>query len=306
MIPRLRRKRKPDRPSRDQLMPPEGVPLTMQIAGVGVRLGAQITDIAITTAVLVCIMILLATLNITGPRTIVAIGALLFFLIRVPYYILAELAWNGQTLGKRIMKIKVVSHDGGPLTTHALVLRNMMKEAEVFLPATLVLTLDAEQLVPSLIALAWTAGSILVVVVNKRRRRLGDYMAGTYVIHLPDPVLLSDLSSDARAAAKGPDDIGFLTHQLEYYGAYELQTLEKILRAEERPAQTAAEKTRRAETLAAIVERIRAKIDYADAVPEAVHLKFLRAFYNAQRAHLEQKQIFGETRADKFHNQNTE
>lgn len=290
----------------DILMPPEGVPLHFPVAGFGVRVGAQITDVLITGLAAVAVLVLLVTTGAVQPWWIAGVGMALFFFIRIPYYVLSELAWNGQTLGKKFMKIKVVSNDGGPLTTHALVLRNLMKEAEVFLPATLVLTLDAEQLVPSLIALAWTAGSILVVVLNKRRRRLGDYMAGTYVIHLPDPVLLSDLSSDARAAAKGPDDIGFLTHQLEYYGAYELQTLEKILRAEERPAQNAAEKTRRAETLAAIVERIRAKIDYADAVPEAVHLKFLRAFYNAQRAHLEQKQIFGETRADKFHNQNTE
>lgn len=286
----------------DILMPPEGVPLHFPVAGIGVRIGAQITDILITGLGALAIVILLLSTGAVSPFFLLGVGAMLFFLIRVPYYVLSELAWNGQTLGKKFMKIKVVSHDGGPLTTHALVLRNLMKEAEVFLPATLVLTLDAEQLVPSLIALAWTVATILVMVLNKRRRRLGDLMAGTYVIHLPQPVLLKDLASDQAVVPKGADGIGFLTHHLEHYGAYELQTLEKVLRAEEQPERGRTDRERRMATRAAIVERIRAKIDYADAVPEDQHLTFLRAFYNAQRAHLEQRQIFGETRADKFHN----
>ena len=98
------------------------------------------------------------------------------------------------------------------------------------------------------------------------------------------------------------NDFGFLTHHLDHYGAFELQTLEKVLRAEDRPPSNNTELQRRKATLAAIVERIRVKIDYADPVPPSAHRSFLRAFYNAQRAHLEQKQIFGETRADKYHN----
>ncbi|WP_306142034.1 RDD family protein [Roseibium sp. MMSF_3412] len=305
MIPRLRRKRKTERPSRNQLMPPEGVPLTMQIAGVGVRLGAQITDIAITTAALVCIMILLATLNITGPQTIVAIGALLFFLIRVPYYILAELAWNGQTLGKRIMKIKVVSHDGGPLTTHALVLRNMMKEAEVFLPGTLVLMLDASSPLGSLLAFGWIAICLFVPIFDRYRRRLGDMMAGTHVIHLPVPVLLKDLAREPRVMTRDKKGFVFLSHQLDHYGAFELQTLEGLLRAQEtRPSGNIL--AERDKTIAAIVEKIRKKIGYASPVPPADRVKFLQAFYKAQREHLEQRQLFGDRRENKHYAQNGE
>ncbi len=285
-------------------MPPEGVPLHFPVAGFGVRLGAQIADILITGLGALALIIILATSGLVAPLWLVSVGAALFFFIRIPYYVMSELAWNGQTLGKRLMKIKVVAHDGGPLTAHALVLRNLMKEAEIFLPGTLVLTLDAEQFLPSLAALAWTIGTVLVMVLNKRRRRLGDLMAGTYVIHLPQPVLLKDLASDAPVVPAGQNGFGFLTHQLDHYGAYELQTLEKVLRAEENQPQSKAETERRQETRTAIVERIRAKIDYADAVPLEAQLPFLRAFYNAQRAHLEQRQIFGETRADKFHRAN--
>ena len=285
----------------DILMPPEGVPLRFPVAGVGVRIGAQIADILITGFAALAAILLLAATDAVDGRWLGGIAAALFLFVRVPYYVLGELAWNGQTLGKKMMKIKVVAHDGGPLTTHALVLRNLMKEAEVFLPATLVLTLDADHLLSSLAALAWTVGAVLIVVMNKRRRRLGDLMAGTDVIHLPDPLLASDLSARAAPRPAGAQGFGFLSHQLEHYGAFELQTLERVLRVEEQPARDAAERARRDEVLAAIVARIRARIDHADPIPQAAHLAFLRAFYTAQRAHLEQKRMLGETRADKFH-----
>ncbi|MEL6689055.1 MAG: RDD family protein, partial [Pseudomonadota bacterium] len=50
-----------------------------------------------------------------------------------------------------------------------------------------------------------------------------------------------------------------------------------------------------------IVENNRRKIGYADAIKPHEAVDFLRAFYNAQRAHLEQRQIFGERRQDKHY-----
>jgi len=279
--------------------PPEGVPLTFQMAGVGVRLGAQITDILITFGAAGALVLLLAFTGIAGPQTVFAIGALLFFAIRIPYYAFTELLWNGQTLGKRLMKIKVVSHDGGPLTTHALVLRNLMKEAEVFLPATLLLTLDAAAPVASWLAMGWIAMALLIPLGNAHRMRLGDMMAGTHVIHLPDPVLLKDLTTEAprRKTREDKGGFAFLAHHLDHYGAFELQTLETLLRAQDRPE---ARRSQQA-TLAAVVEKIRAKIGYADPVRPADHLTFLRAFYNAQRQHLEQRQLFGDKRENKHY-----
>ncbi|WP_346892532.1 RDD family protein [uncultured Roseibium sp.] len=300
-IPRLRRKKK-DRPSPDILMPPEGVPLTLPVAGVGVRLAAQITDVIITVLASGCLLILLAALNLTSPRTIFAIGALLFFFIRVPYYIVSELAWNGQTLGKRFMKIKVVSHDGGPLTAHALVLRNLMKEAEIFLPATLLLTLDVASPLESIASLAWITMGLMVPILNRYRRRLGDIMAGTHVIHLPVPVLLKDLATETPVVGEDRKKIVFLSHQLDHYGAFELQTLEALLRAQSQRSTAGAEQQRNA-TIETIVEKIRKKIGYADPVPPADRLRFLQAFYNAQREHLEQRQLFGDRRENKHYAQ---
>ncbi|MEL7255585.1 MAG: RDD family protein [Pseudomonadota bacterium] len=293
----FRRKPKPDGPPPGQLLPPEGVPIHLGIAGVGVRMGAQIVDLILTLAAGIALLILLATLDLTTPSTWGAVASMLFFFTRIPYYVLAEIVWNGQTLGKKLMKIKVVSHDGASLTTHALVVRNLMKEAEVFLPGTLLITLDASEPVYTLIALVWIIGTLMVPLCNKRRRRLGDLIAGTYVIHLPQPVLLADVARYAPAQAK-TEEFTFLSHHLDHYGAFELQTLEDLLRAQATGTPYQTSKTY-AETLGKVVENIRRRIDYADKVTPEARVRFLQAFYNAQRAYLEQRQLFGDRRSDK-------
>lgn len=297
----FRRKKHNSGPDPNQILPPEGVPLRLEIAGLGARLGAQITDVLITGVAAVSIIILLGALSLTAPNTLMAVAMLLFFVIRIPYYVLAELAWNGQTLGKRFMKIKVVSHDGGSLGTHAVVLRNLMKEAEIFLPGTLLLTLDETSPISSSIALAWVLGVLAVPLFNRYRQRLGDMMAGTHVIQLPVPVLLGDMAREGSRPTKDNEGFTFLAHQLDHYGALELQTLEGLLRASERRDLTPAARKNQTKTVEAIVEKIRLKIGFADAVKSDDNLRFLRAFYNAQRAHLEQRQLFGDRRADKFH-----
>ena len=296
-----RERRAERRRAADTVMPPEGVPLRLPVAGVGVRISAQIADILITGIAAMCIVLLLFVARVASPETAIAIASLLFFLIRVPYYVLAELVWNGQTLGKKWMKIKVVSHSGGSLTTHSLVLRNLMKEAEIFLPATLLMALDAESPIASLIGLAWVMATLSVPLIDSHRRRLGDFMAGTHVVHLPVPVLLKDMAREQPKRSKEASAIySFLPHQLDHYGAFELQTLETVLRRATSSA-SPHERTRNTRTLATIVERVRAKISYADPVPPSEAGEFLKAFYNAQRAHLEQRQLFGDRRADKHH-----
>lgn len=308
MIWPFRRKGKKKKPKRherprDTLVPPEGVPLHFDVAGVGPRIGAQMIDILITVLFAVAVVIVMSELQLARGNTLMAIFLLLFFIGRIPYYVLTELLWNGQTLGKRMLKLKVVSANGRSLTPQSLVVRNLMKEAEVFLPGTLIFTLDANRPIASIIGLLWIAGTLAVPLFNKRRRRLGDIAAGTYVIHLPEPILLPDLAQapmPAVALGKKAAEFSFLPHQLDHYGAYELQTLEDLLRIKPKDRNAATE-ARRTATLAAVIEQIRKKIDYAEKVPDDAHERFLRAFYNAQRAHLEQRQLFGDKRADKHH-----
>ena len=299
MIRRWRKKRAIN-PSPHELIPPEGVPLQLAVAGVGVRLGAQIIDVLITGFAWVAILILLGALDATSASTFQAVAILLFFFIRIPYYVLSELAWNGQTLGKRMTSIKVVAYDGGPLTAYALVSRNLMKEAEVFLPGSLLFAMGGDQPIFSIISLVWIIVAFAIPALSYRKRRLGDMIAGTYVIHLPIPILFKDMAAEPNPMAV-QQAFPFLPHQLDHYGAFELQTLEALLRAQSNNPRTTAAAKNQSATLASVVDRIRKKIEYADAVKQGDQLKFLQAFYNAQRAHLEQRQLFGDRRADKHH-----
>jgi len=120
------------------------------------------------------------------------------------------------------------------------------------------------------------------------------------VIRLPDPVLLSDLAAVAQAKRAKQPEFVFLPHQLDHYGAYELQTLEQVLRSGQKHLEPAAHENHK-KTLATIVDKVRNKIEFAEAVRPSDHDAFLDAFYKAQRAHLEQKQLFGERRSDKHH-----
>ena len=126
---------------------------------------------------------------------------------------------------------------------HQVVARNLMKEMEVFLPGTYLLIAAGLGVVEGALVLAWIAGLIAVPVFGKRGQRVGDIVAETLVIHQPRRLLEPDLAAAATAAAG--QRFVFLPHQLEHYGAYELQVLEKFLQGGERRGNAAVRPERR-------------------------------------------------------------
>ena len=278
--------------------PPEGVVLNFQVAGLGARFGAQFLDLLLTSLLIFGIMILLAVLEIGSWEFLSALGALLFFFIRAPYYIITELLWNGQTLGKRISKLRVVSADGRTLQPYAVAVRNLMKEMEVFVPGTALFAIAGLGFFEAIILLIWIAILLAVPLTNHKRQRLGDMIAGTYVIYQPKAVLMPDIATRAPVAQE--DRFTFLPHQLDHYGAFELQTLERVLQVDTSDYSTPM-RDRHRRNVAAIVEKIRAKIEYTDRIEQGDREAFLQAFYRAQRRYLETRQLFGDAREDKFH-----
>ena len=273
------------------ILPPEAVPIRLEIASGGARFGAQALDILITFGGLFLLFWALIWVNVLDWSMLATLFFLLVFLIRVPYYILSELVWNGRTIGKRIVRIKVISADGQRLTPHQIVARNLMKEVEVFMPAT---TLLSGSFQSGWVGLALTLWMVLVLCVplfNKRRQRLGDMIAGTLVVDQPTAVLLPDL-----AATQGAAGVGFVfqPEQLDVYGRFELQTLEQILR--NRPK---TEEQRR--RVSDVVHTIRRKVKFEEDVAARDEWDFLTDFYRQQREFLESRHLFGDTREDKFH-----
>lgn len=273
------------------ILPPEGVPIGFEIASLGTRFGAQFLDILITFGGLFLLFLALFWIGVLDWSLLATLFLLLFFFIRVPYYIFSELVWNGRTLGKRIVKIRVISNDGGRLTPHQIVARNLMKEVEVFLPATTLLSGTLENGWVGLTIFIWMAGMALVPIINKKNFRLGDMIADTLVVDNPKAVLLPDLAM--RTEVWGTAFV-FDISQLDIYGRYELQTLEEILRDPPRTPEAIAR-------VAKVAQTIQYKIGYVEKILPHNYWIFLSEFYRQQREHLERRQLFGDARESKFH-----
>ena len=277
-----------------EILTPEGVPLRFVIAPAGDRLAALLTDVAILLGILAGLgfLVLLATIAIQPARDLGwALMLLASFLVRAFYFPYFEIAWQGQTPGKRRMRIRAIDARGGPLSSEAILARNMTRELEIFLP--IVALTGASAVFPGAPALARVASLVWMVVFgfmplfNRDRMRVGDLIAGTVVVRVPDPVLLPDLAASAPAPAA--EAFEFTAAQLDVYGEYELQVLEQVLRSESTET--------RAQSVRAISAKIRAKIGWEGSPGD--DLAFLTAFYAAQRGRLERSLVFGRRRRHK-------
>lgn len=269
--------------------PPESVPITFRLSSLGARIGAQSLDLMITYGGVLVLIFLLAWLGVFSWNGLITFYALITFFMRVPYYVLSELVWNGRTLGKRITGVRVISLDGRSLTPHQIVARNVMKEVEVFLPMATLSGAAEMGWVMGLTLSAWMIGTLLVPVFSKLNQRLGDMVAGTVVVDNPKLQLLPDLS--AQTALRGYE---FRAEHLGIYGRYELQTLEAILRD---PPKSPEMRQRVSE----VAQMIRRRIGYDEEVSTAREWDFLLEFYRQQREFLESRNLFGDTRENKFH-----
>lgn len=285
-----------------EIVTPEGIPLRFSLARAGDRAAAFVLDMVLQTVVLVAISLGLSY-AVGGAETwLTAVIVVLAFLLGNFYFAVFEVRWQGATPGKRKIGIRVIDARGGQLEISAVLARNLVRELEVWMPLRFLLAGDLVwPEAPGwarLCAGAWTFVFLFMPVFNKDRLRVGDMIAGTRVVMQPKIVLVPDLADEAAVAprhapAGSPAAAAhvFSDAQLGIYGIYELQVLEGVLRT--RPGTPA-----HLEVLATVSEKVRGKIGYEGEVVD--HERFLRDFYAAQRAHLEQKLLFGHRRQDKF------
>jgi len=254
----------PDKPPTTMtrsLITPEGVDLRLTLASGGERAGAFLLDAVIILATLVGLTILVAwAFSATGKdsgETLLMLWLVGAFILRNGYFLLFELTPRAATLGKRALGLRVVTRDGGRLTSEAVFTRNAMREIEIFL---------------------------LFPLFNRDRLRVGDFVAGTWVVKAPRRRLAADLAGEAAARYHQFD---FTPDQVAAYGVKELQVLEDVLRQRDK------------RTLKDVAMRIRRKIGW---LPEPYEndADFLSAYYAALRARLEHRLLFGHRRKDKF------
>lgn len=273
------------------ISPPEGVPISFVLASIAARFGAQAIDILLTYGASILFFMAITYAGVGDWSFLMTLFFLLTFLIRTPYYIFSELIWNGRTFGKRIAKIRVISGDGKRLSPYQVVVRNLMKEVEVFMPLAVAFSGDLAGSWSKAFTTFWMVAVLCVPLFNKRNQRLGDLIAGTLVVDQPATVLLPDL---AAKDASGRVDFTFTPEQLGVYGRFELQTLEQILREPPRNPEATLR-------LDAVTHAIRKKIGFEGQISPADHMDFLSDFYRQQREFLESRHLFGDTRENKFH-----
>ncbi|MEO6627773.1 MAG: RDD family protein [Aquihabitans sp.] len=139
----------------------EGLDLHLVLAGLGSRAVAAMIDAVIQTLT-VLIMAVIGGQFVNLGAAIVAISG---FMVLFGYPVMAETFANGQTIGKRVMRIAVVRLDGTPVTFLSAVIRNVIRVVDA-LPGTYFVGCAA-------------------VLASSRNQRIGDMVAGTLVALRP-------------------------------------------------------------------------------------------------------------------------
>ena len=144
---------------------PEGIEFSLLLAGPITRCMAWFVDmvtISVISSVLVIIPIFLGFLS---PNLAYALAIVGYFVISIGYGIFFEWHWQGQTLGKKFLRLRVMDEHGLRLRFSQIVIRNLLR------------------FVDSLPAYYFIGG--IACLASKRAQRLGDFVANTIVIWSP-------------------------------------------------------------------------------------------------------------------------
>jgi uncharacterized RDD family membrane protein YckC len=157
---------------------PERVSFSYETANIGSRFVAQLVDIAALLGMLlglggIAVAIGALTNDSTVPILLMLVGG---FAIVWGYFVVSEAVWSGQTLGKRVLRLRAVDVRGGPLSVSQALIRNLVRIVD-FLPSY------------------YLIGAI-AIFVTRRNQRLGDLAAGTVVVRERQAVSLRDLGSE--------------------------------------------------------------------------------------------------------------
>lgn len=275
---------------RRHLVTPEGVDLSLSLADIGQRAGAFLLDwVIIIVSIFVLFLICSALAGGLGEQVGNELALIIFllglFLARNFYFVLMEMGPRAATFGKRAVGIRVVAKSGDRLTADRVIARNLTREIEAYLPLTFILANVGEGSGwLGLAGLVWTLIFLFFPTFNRDRLRIGDLLAGTWVINAPKRKLTVELAAPAAAAEEEPA-FRFTDEQLDTYGVYELQVLEQVLR-DGQP-----------EAMANVAATIRYKIG---ATLLGDDREFLVAYYQAARARMERGLLFGKRRENKF------
>ena len=147
---------------------PEQIAMELAPAGIGSRFLALALD-TLVQGVLYLAIILMAAFMVPAIKSAwlpgswgAAIALLFLFCIYWGYFAAFEVFWHGQTPGKRVAGIRVVQDSGRPITAIEGIGRNLMRVVDGFF---------------------FYLPGVISIMLSRQNKRLGDYVAGTVVIH---------------------------------------------------------------------------------------------------------------------------
>lgn len=160
---------------------PEGVALQLPAAGPWLRALAWAIDACLRVVLLIAVMLLGGLFGQAGTGLLLIVAFGLLWL----YPVLFEVLWNGQTPGKRALRLQVVRSDGTPIGWRGSFVRTLMRTVDM-------------------LPFGYAAG-LVCTLFDRSGRRLGDLVAGTLVIHLHAP---STVTAHAASEPSGPVTAG--------------------------------------------------------------------------------------------------
>ena len=144
---------------------PEGVVFSQILAGPIIRSIAWFVDVVVVMILTTFASWGLLLVRLISSDLAFALLIVCYFVISVGYGMATEWAWRGQTVGKKLMHLRVMDAEGLKLRFHQIVLRNLLRFADA-------------------LPFAYALGG-LVCAISPRYQRLGDLAANTVVIRIP-------------------------------------------------------------------------------------------------------------------------
>lgn len=135
----------------------QNIDIEQPIASIGERIAAMLLDILFMLSYVVIFAIIAGGLHYSWMLLVVYLPVAFYSLI-------SELSMNGQSWGKKILKIKVIKMDGTPTSFSSYFLRWIIQLVEVFV--------------------FFGSLATITIILNRKGQRLGDIAANTTVIRL--------------------------------------------------------------------------------------------------------------------------
>jgi uncharacterized RDD family membrane protein YckC len=155
-------------PTTNGIVTPEAVVLEFETAGIGSRTIAKLIDLAVMLVLLFGVLFVLGVVVAAAPvlgeqdYLLVIFVTVLLAVVLFGYPAGMEALWDGRTLGKAALGLRVVTQEGAPVRFRHAMVRSLVGFVELFV----------------------FVGSIAYVAMLATRdsRRLGDLAAGTVVL----------------------------------------------------------------------------------------------------------------------------